>query len=93
MARDRTGARAFGVDPSEVALRRAAAVGDGVYYVVGELSALGLRSRSMAAVTVIDTMQFAVEPDQVLGELARVVRDGGVTLAVGAGADAVAATQ
>ena len=63
-----------------------------MHYVVGELAALGLRSRSMAAVTVIDTMQFAVEPEHVVGELARVVRDGGVMLAVGR-ADAVAATQ
>src|SRR5215207_543467 len=56
---DSTGATAIGVNASEVAVRRAAAFGDGVHYVVGERAALGLRSRSMAAVTVIDTMQFA----------------------------------
>ena len=77
----RTGATAFGVDPSEVALRRAGA--DAVHYVVGELAAVGLRSRSMAAVTVIDTMQFAFDPERALRELARLVRDGGVILAVG----------
>jgi len=80
---DSTGATAIGVNASEVAVRRAAAFGDGVHYVVGERAALGLRSRSMAAVTVIDTMQFAVEPEQVVCELARVVRDSGVMLAVG----------
>ena len=81
---DRTGATAIGVDPSQVALRRASAGGaNGVHYVVGQLTAVGLRSRSLAAVTVIDSMQFAVDPDRALRELARVVRDDGVMLVAG----------
>ena len=79
----RTGATAIGIDPSEVALRRGSAVEDGVRYVIGEPAAVGLRTRSMGAVMVIDTMQFAVDADQVLRELFRVVRNGGMALAVG----------
>ena len=83
----RTGAQLVGVDFSPEAVRQAAGLADGrditATYSVGELTSTGLPDASVDAVLVVDSVQFAPEPDRVYAEIRRVLREGGRVVLTG----------
>jgi len=83
----RTGAQLVGVDFSPEAVRQAALLADlrGITatYSVGDLASTGLPDGSVDSVLVVDSIQFAHEPDRAYAEIRRVLREGGRAVLTG----------
>jgi SAM-dependent methyltransferase len=80
------GGEVVGVDQSEPLLAearaRAAAAGASVEFVPGDAAALPFDDASFSAAVTERTLQHVASPAEVIAEMARVVRPGGVVLAV-----------
>jgi SAM-dependent methyltransferase len=72
------GARVVGLDISEIFVAAARTAGGGVRYVVGDGAGLPFAPASFDAATAFMSLMDVADPEGVLGEVARVLRPGGV---------------
>ncbi len=73
----RPGGRVIGIDFSAAMLARARAGGTEVEFRLGDVTALPVRDRSVAAVTIAFGLRNLADPDAALREMFRVLRAGG----------------